>query len=100
VTQRTQEIGVRVAIGASRWDVAWLFLRRGLGQIGLALAVGMPAALALGMLAQIPLVAIEPNDPLTMVLIVMVISIVALTACLMPVRKATRVDPISALRSE
>jgi len=100
VTQRTQEIGVRVAIGAGRWDVAWLFLRRGLLQIALALAIGMPAALALGGLAQIPLVTIEPNDPVTMIGIALVISVVALTACLVPVRKAAKVDPVIALRSE
>jgi predicted permease len=100
VTQRTQEIGVRVAIGASRWDVAWLFLRKGLIQIGLALAIGMPIALALGMLARIPLVAIEANDPLTMIAIASLISGVALIACVVPARKAARVDPVIALRSE
>jgi predicted permease len=100
VTQRTQEIGVRMAIGAGRWDVAWLFLRRGLIQIAIALAIGMPAALALGTLAQIPLVEIEPNDPLTMIAIAVVMSAVALIACVVPARKAARVDPITALRSE
>ena len=100
VTQRTQEIGVRVAIGASRWDVAWLFLRKGLMQIGLSLAIGMPIAIGLGTLAQIPLVSIEPNDPLTMITIVVVMSAVALLACVLPARKAARVDPMVALRSE
>jgi predicted permease len=100
VTQRTQEIGVRVAIGAGRWDVAWLFVQRGLMQIGLALAIGIPAAVALGSLAQIPVVAIEPNDPVTLIGITLIVSGVALTACLMPVRKAAKVDPVIALRSE
>ena len=100
VTQRTQEIGVRVAIGAGRWDVAWLFLRRGLIQIALALAIGLPAALAVGALAEIPLVTIEPSDPVTMIGIALIISVVALTACLVPVRKAAQVDPVIALRSE
>ena len=100
VTQRTQEIGVRVAIGAGRWDIAWLFLRKGLFQIGSALAIGLPAALLVSDLARIPLVVIAPNDPLTMAGIALVISAAALTACVVPVRKAARVDPVIALRSE
>jgi len=47
VTQRTQEIGVRMAIGARRWDVAWLFLKKGLAQLALALVIGLPAAIGL-----------------------------------------------------
>ncbi len=100
VTQRTQEIGVRVAIGASRWDVAWLFLRRGVVQLGLALAIGMPAALALGAVARIPVVEVHAGDPVTMVGIAIVISAVALAACLIPARKASRIDPVVALRAE
>jgi ABC-type antimicrobial peptide transport system permease subunit len=100
VTQRTQEIGVRVAIGAGRWNVAWLFLRRGLMQICLALAIGLPAAVALGTVARIPVAAIEPNDPATMLITALVISVVALTACMVPSRKAAQVDPVIALRSE
>jgi predicted permease len=100
VTQRTQEIGVRVAIGAGRWDIAWLFLRKGLIQIGAALVIGMPIALLVGDVARIPLVAIEPNDPLTMIGITAAVIAVALTACVMPARKASRVDPVIALRSE
>ena len=65
VAQRTQEIGVRMAIGAGRWDVAWLFLRRGLAQLAIAVVIGVPAALALGTLARFQLVEIEPSDPVT-----------------------------------
>lgn len=100
VTQRTQEIGVRVAIGASRWDVAWLFVRKGLVQIAVALAIGLPAALALGAVAQLRLVEIEPNDPVTMVGMTVVLAAVALIACVLPARRATRVDPLVALRAE
>jgi predicted permease len=100
VTQRTQEIGVRVAIGAGRWDVAWLFLKKGLTQIALALLIGLPAALGLGIIARFQLVMIEENDPVTLIGIAVVMSVVALTACLIPVRKAARVDPVIALRSE
>ncbi len=100
VTQRTQEIGLRMAVGAGRWDVSWLFLRKGLVQLALALVIGLPAAVGLGALAQFRLVEIEPNDPLTMVTITIVLVVVALTACVVPARKASRVDPVIALRSE
>jgi ABC-type antimicrobial peptide transport system permease subunit len=100
VTQRTQEIGVRMAIGAGRWDVSWLFLRRGLIQLGIALAIGLPAALAIGIVAQLRLVEVEPTDPITLLGVTIVLTIVSLVACLVPARKAARVDPITALRSE
>ena len=100
VTQRTQEIGVRMAIGAGRWNVAWLFLRKGLAQIAVALLIGLPAAFGFTLLARFQLVAIEGNDPLTMIAITVVISVVALVACVLPAAKAAQVDPITALRSE
>ena len=100
VTQRTQEIGVRMAIGARRWDVAWLFLRRGLTQLAVALVIGLPAALGLGAVARFQLVEIEPSDPLTMIAITFLLTVVALIACIVPARKAARVDPMNALRSE
>jgi ABC-type antimicrobial peptide transport system permease subunit len=100
VARRTQEIGVRIAVGAGRWDVAWLFLKRGLLQLAIAGAIGLPAALAFGMLARFQLVGIEPSDPLTLGSIVILLGAVAMTACLIPVRRAARVDPVIALRSE
>ncbi|HYE85197.1 MAG TPA: ABC transporter permease, partial [Vicinamibacterales bacterium] len=100
VTQRTQEIGVRMAIGASRWNVSWMFLRKGLVQLGLALAVGLPAAAALGIVANFQLVEIEPTDPLTFTVITLLLAAVAMTASVLPARRAARVDPITALRSE
>jgi len=100
VTQRTQEIGVRMAIGAGRWDVSWMFLRRGLIQLGIALAIGLPGSLAIGIVAQLRLVEVEPTDPITLLGVTIVLTIVSLVACLVPARKAARVDPITALRSE
>lgn len=100
VTQRTQEIGVRMAIGAKRWDVTWLFLRRGLIQLALGIGIGLPAALGLAAVVQFRLVEIEPSDPVTMIGITMVVATVALVACVLPASRAARVDPVIALRSE
>ena len=100
VTQRTQEIGVRMAIGARQWDVTWLFLKKGLLQLALGLGIGLPAALGLASVAQFQLVEIEPSDPVTMIGITVVVISVALLACVFPARKAARVDPMNALRSE
>jgi predicted permease len=100
VTQRTQEIGVRMAVGARHWDVSWLFLRRGLLQLCMALVIGLPAAVALGIVARFQLVEVEPTDPLTIAGITIVLAAVSLPACLLPARKAARVDPLTALRSE
>ncbi|HUQ89301.1 MAG TPA: ABC transporter permease [Vicinamibacterales bacterium] len=100
VTQRTQEIGVRMAIGAQRWHVAWMFLKRCLTQLALGLAIGLPGAMLLGQVVRFNLVEIEPGDPVTIVTITAVLIAVALLSCLVPLRKASRVDPMNALRSE
>lgn len=100
VTQRTQEIGVRMAVGAQRWQVSWMFLRRALAQLALGLAIGLPAALALAQVARFQLVEIEPSDPITMIGITLVLAAVSIAASLLPVRTAARVDPVTALRSE
>jgi predicted permease len=100
VTQRTQEIGVRMAIGAGRAQVSWIFLKRCLWQLALGLAIGLPGALALGRLISFNLVEIEPSDPVTMIGITVAVIIVALASCLIPVRRAARVDPVVALRAE
>jgi len=100
VTQRTQEIGVRMAVGAQRWQVSWLFLKRALLHLLLGLALGMPAALALARLARFRLVEVEPNDPVTMVGIIVILAAVSCAAAVLPVRKAARVDPSVALRAD
>jgi putative ABC transport system permease protein len=100
VTQRTQEIGVRMAIGAQRWQVSWLFMRRALVQLTLGLAIGLPIALALARVVRFRLVAIEPNDPVTLITITAVVMAVALPACVVPVLRAVKIDPVVALRTE
>jgi putative ABC transport system permease protein len=100
VAQRTQEIGVRMAVGAGRGTVSWLFLKRGLLQLAIAGAIGIPASLALSIVARLRLVDVEPTDPVTFAAVVTILGGVAVAACLIPVRKAARVDPVVALRSE
>lgn len=100
VTQRTQEIGVRMAVGAGRAQVSWMFLRRCLWQLALGLAIGLPGALALGQIISFNLVEIEPSDPITMIGITVAIAVVALASSVIPVRKAAKVDPVIALRAE
>ena len=100
VTQRTQEIGVRMALGAHARQVSWLILRRGLGQLAIGLTIGLAGALALSRVLQRVLVEIAPGDPVTFGAITMVLTLVAVAACLIPARRATEVDPASALRAE
>ena len=100
VTQRTQEIGVRMAIGASRWDVSWMFLRKGLTQLAVAMLIGLPAALGFGTAANLTMASIEPADPPTFIAVTVLLGTVALIASVVPARKAARVDPLTALRSD
>jgi predicted permease len=100
VAQRTQEIGVRIALGARQEQVSWLILRRGLIQLGAGLAIGLVGAyFASGVLRQM-LVQMTPTDPITFVGITTLVLVVTVTACLLPARRAMRVDPVVALRAE
>ena len=100
VTQRTQEIGVRVALGAENHQVVWLFLRRTIAQLSVGVAIGMAGALAVGQLLQTLIAGISPRDPLTLVLVTLLLTFVAVAATLLPARRATRIEPLTALRSE
>ena len=101
VTQRTQEIGVRMALGAQGSQVTWMVLRRGLFQLGLGLALGLAGGMFAGRaLPSRILVQTTATDPLVFVAITLVLSTVAITACLVPARRAMRVDPLVALRAE
>lgn len=100
VTQRTQEIGVRMAIGARRSHVSWLFLKRGLTQVAIGLSLGLAGAFALsGVLGRV-LIGVTPGDPLTFAGVTVVLVVVAIAACLVPVRRAMQIDPVEALRQE
>lgn len=100
VAQRTQEIGVRMAVGAGRRHVWWLVLERGLVQLAIGVPIGLAGALALGVVLQQLLVDMTPGDPLTFAAVIAVMALVSLAACLLPARRATRVDPVVALRAD
>ena len=84
VTQRKTEIGVRMALGASGGDVRWLILRRGLWQMGLGLGLGLAGAFGLSRVLRTLLVQVTPTDPLTFGVITVILTVVAIAACLIP----------------
>jgi len=100
VTQRTQEIGIRVAHGAQPRQVTWLVLRRALVQLGIGLPVGLLGAAAVGQLLQSLVVQTSPTDPLILGAVVLVLAVVAVAACIIPAQRAARLDPMVAFRVE
>jgi putative ABC transport system permease protein len=100
VTQRTQEIGVRMALGAQAEHVRWLILKRGLVQLGIGLTIGLAGAFGVGRLLRSLLVQTGPSDPLTLASITLLLVTVGIAACLFPARQATRLNPVTALRYE
>jgi putative ABC transport system permease protein len=100
VSARTVEIGVRMALGADARTVRWLVLRRGLVHLAIGLPLGLAGAFAVSRILRRSLVQISAADPLTFAAIAVLLTLVAVTACLVPARRATRIDPLAALRSE
>ena len=100
VTQRTREIGVRVALGAEYRDVLTLVMWRGVVLIGTGIIIGVAATLALGRVVSGLLYGIKPTDPPTLVTAALVLAGVALVATYVPARRAATVDPLLALKCE
>jgi putative ABC transport system permease protein len=100
VVQRTQEIGVRMALGARPGAIVWLFVQRASMPVGFGIGAGLVGALGLGKLLQRFLIQTSPTDPTILVGIAVLLAAVSLAAAFFPARRATRFDPLAALRYE
>jgi len=100
VSQRRREVAIRLALGARPGDVLRMMMAQGLRLIVIGLAIGLLAALASGRLLSNQLLGVSPNDPLTFAGVALLLCLVALAACWIPARRATKVDPMIALRDE
>jgi putative ABC transport system permease protein len=98
VTQRTQELGLRLALGAQASQISWLILRTGLWQLAIGLTLGLAAAYGVSQVLSSLVAQIPAVDPVTFISITLLLTLVMLTACLIPARRATRMDPVDALR--
>jgi putative ABC transport system permease protein len=100
VVQRTQEIGVRMALGARSSAVVWLFIKRAALPVGVGIGAGLAGAWAVGRLLQRFLIQTSPTDPTVLVGIAVLLAAVSIAAAFFPARRATRLDPVAALRYE
>jgi len=100
VARRRKELGIRLALGAEPKGVVWIVMREVLILLTIGLAVGIPSAIALGRYVSSQLYGIQPNDPFIAVSTVVLLAVVSLAAGLIPAGRASRIDPVLALRYE
>jgi len=100
VVRRTNEIGIRIALGAQAKRVLWMVLKESLWLLGIGIVLGIPATLAATRLVEAQLFGLSPSDPVTLAVAVIIIAMVTLAAAYLPARRALGVDPIVALRYE
>ena len=100
VAQRTHEIGIRIALGAEQKDILKLIVGQGLVLIAIGVGLGLAMALAATRVLKSLLFGVSATDPLTFTVVLVVLIAVALLACYLPARRATKVDPLEALRYE
>jgi ABC-type antimicrobial peptide transport system permease subunit len=100
VARRTNEIGIRMALGARDQSVLWLVLREALTLVGIGLVIGVLASLLVTKTAESLLYELKPNDPLTIAFATLMLAAVAALAGYLPARRASRVDPMVALRED
>ena len=100
VARRRKELGIRLALGAQPGVVIWMVMREVLLLLAIGLAVGVPAALLLGRYVSSVLYGVKPSDPLMATSTIVLLTVVSAAAGLIPARRASRIDPILALRYE
>ncbi len=100
VSRRVREVGIRMALGAQGRDVIRMIFRQGVWQLGIGMVLGLGLAAGVAQLMQVILFQVQPRDPAIFAGVVVVLAVTGLAACLVPARRATRVDPLVALRVE
>jgi putative ABC transport system permease protein len=100
VSRRTQEMGIRVAIGATSRDIRRLVVTEGMRPVGIGLVLGLAASLAVNRALKSLLVQVSPGDPTALAIASAILILAALLGCLIPARRAMRVDPVIALRHD
>jgi putative ABC transport system permease protein len=100
VSRRTQEIGVRMAMGGTRGDILRLVFAQGMRPLAGGVAIGLPVAFGVTHVLRTALVGVSPSDPITFLVVVLVLALAGVLGCAIPARRALRVDPVVALRHE